>query len=226
MKIALNPKIVASTDKYVVLDDILTPEIWPEVLRSVHNEMLSPAWILNEYDKLWRVDGPLPASSKSYLHSEGPYQNYPWVMAEVFLGLAKTIPDLVAPGWKDLRIHAHVCQRGTKISWHLDSHGHCAFTYYAHEYWGSTWGGEQLIAEVPKMRDRPPKRYDDAWEDGYLAKGFGTYIAPRPNRCVITAPGVWHAVNRVDPDAGNATRISIVGFLLGKSGTKEPTAKM
>ena len=45
--------------------------------------------------------------------------------------------------------------------------------------------------------------------------GVGAYVSPRPNRCVLTAPGVFHSVNRVSPDAGDALRLAVVGFLLG-----------
>lgn len=40
------------------------------------------------------------------------------------------------------------------------------------------------------------------------------FISPRPNRLVLLAPNILHAVNRVDDDAGDHLRATIVGFLL------------
>ena len=50
-------------------------------------------------------------------------------------------------------------------------------------------------------------------EDKFLsAHGFGTYVTCKPNRLVLTRPGVWHSINRVDDDAGDHCRASVVGF--------------
>lgn len=207
-------KLTALTDRYIVLDNCLPPSVHHDVWVNVCQEDLFTANISREWSPTWRVDGQAPASSPSYQKSKGGYQNYALVAEQLFLGLVKHFDKLFAGlEWKDLRIHSHIATRGTKLNWHTDRHGYCAFTYYAHMSWGSTWGGELFIPEAPTLEEKPPRIYDSKYWDSYLANGFGTYITPKPNRCVLVFPGVVHSFARIDPDAGDAVRVSIVGFL-------------
>jgi hypothetical protein len=42
--------------------------------------------------------------------------------------------------------------------------------------------------------------------------GMGLYTAPSPNRLVFLKGGSWHQINRVDQNAGDHMRCSVVGF--------------
>lgn len=216
----VTPSLKVRNSRVVVVDDCLPEDLWDSVLNSVHHELMKPWNVVGEYDRVWRYEGILPASSVSYLHSKGPYDTYPGVMGQFFLSLASRFPDLVTPGWGDLRIHSHICNRGTKLNWHIDGHCHAALTYYPHKRWESTWGGELFVPELPPQK-KPKRTYNNNWENEVLKDGIGIYITPKPNRCVITAPGVLHQVTRIDPDAGDAVRVSIVGFLMAPDVEKE-----
>ena len=55
------------------------------------------------------------------------------------------------------------------------------------------------------------------FEDKFLEHyGCGHYITCKPNRLVFTKGGVWHSVNRVDKDAGDHVRMTIVAFFIKK----------
>jgi hypothetical protein len=75
-----------------------------------------------------------------------------------------------------------------------------------------------MVAEVPpitKVFSAPPHppHLNHDWEDHYLSVfGVGTWIMPKTNRLVLMAPGVYHSINRVDDDAGDHVRCSVVGF--------------
>ena len=215
-------QLVAKTDKFVVVDNVLPEKLWDDVLNSVTHEILNHGWITAEYSKLWKIDGPTPASSRSYLMSQGPFENYPCVLFDAFKVMIGVLGDFIKhASWKDIRLHSHIMHRGTRLNWHLDSHGLCAFTYYPHKEWSSAWGGELFIPAVPVQESKLKLRWDNFQEDKLLTLGIGTYLTPKPNRCIIVAPGVYHCVNRIDPDAGDHPRISIVGFLLSETQQQE-----
>ena len=128
-----------------------------------------------------------------------------------------------------MSVRPYLYPRGTKLSWHDDSTVYCAAaTYYCHLKWGSTWGGELMVAEVPGLaqvfqgKNLSKPHMDHEWEDQYInIYGMGNFITPKPNRLVLMAPGTYHAINRVDADAGDHLRAAIVGFLLPEK--KEPS---
>ncbi len=55
------------------------------------------------------------------------------------------------------------------------------------------------------------KRYYDPILNHF---GMGIYISPLPNRAVFTRGQIWHSINRVDPNAGDHARCSIVAFFM------------
>jgi Rps23 Pro-64 3,4-dihydroxylase Tpa1-like proline 4-hydroxylase len=151
------------------------------------------------------------------------------VVGHFFTEIARTCSDMVGD-WTDLVTRSYLYPRGSKLSWHNDAANYAgAFSFYAHPKWGSTWGGELMVAEVPPMSEMKKKplvgpHIEHDWEDEYInEQGVGQWITPKPNRCVIMAPGVYHSINRVDVDAGDHARAAIVGFLL-KSSTVSPPA--
>lgn len=71
-----------------------------------------------------------------------------------------------------------------------------------------------MISAVEPTLVKPKWTFTNDYENEHLKQGMGVYIAPKPNRCVMTGPGVWHGVNRIDPDAGDNVRVSVVAFLV------------
>jgi hypothetical protein len=78
---------------------------------------------------------------------------------------------------------------------------------------GVRLGGGELLIATTKSEKQHRSGLEHRWEDEYLlAEGHGLYIACKPNRIVLQKPGTWHAINRVDSDAGDHLRVSIVAF--------------
>jgi Rps23 Pro-64 3,4-dihydroxylase Tpa1-like proline 4-hydroxylase len=216
-------RLVFKNSKFAIYDDVLPPDLFETIWIHAQFETYaanlgSPNWI-----KVWRIGDCTPLGSTEYNWSRRPFNNYMDAIGNVFLQIAKNTADIVGDesNWSDLALRTYLYPRNTKLSWHNDSEFYSgAFTYYIHPKWGSTWGGELLVAEVPPLYEvkKKPKagpHLDHEWEDEYILEhGVGQWIAPKPNRCVLMAGGVYHSVARVDPDAGDHARASIVGFLL------------
>ena len=129
--------------------------------------------------------------------------------------------------WHYLTARPFLFPQGSALAWHDDGANRTgAFSYYAHPSWNCRWGGELCVARV-RMEDldlpdeevpgkgpcRLPLELDNRLEnEPLLADGIGYYIAPRPNRLVVMAPGYLHRIARVEPAAGAAVRCSVSGF--------------
>lgn len=216
-------KMVFRNSKFAIFDDVLPPEIFEKVWLHVQLEnyatpLQSGAWV-----KVWRFGDSFPFGSAEYLLSKRPFNNYMDVMGHFFTEIARTCADMVGEEgvWTDIAMRSYLYPRGSKLSWHNDAMAYAgALTYYIHPKWGSTWGGELMVAEVPPLADLKKKplvgpHLEHEWEDDYInEQGVGQWISPKPNRCVIMPGGVYHSVNRIDQNAGDFPRASIVGFLL------------
>lgn len=216
-------KLVFKNNKFAIYDDVLEQSIFEQVwIHAQHENYIVPTqngnWI-----KVWRLGDGVPHGSGEYHWSKRPFNNYMDAIGHVFFEIAKNSSDIVGDesNWNELITRTYLYPRNTKLSWHNDAEQYAgALTYYIHPKWGSTWGGELMIAEVPplhEIRKRPQAgpHLDHEWENEYLLEhGVGQWISPKPNRCVIMAGGVYHAVNRVDADVGDYCRCSSVGFLM------------
>ena len=208
--------VTCRTAKYAVLDDFMNKEcmdaVWDGIQRSGHSsDMITLSW-----SRIWRWSGQPPVSGPEHLFSKSPFHNHFDIVAACFLDVANDLIDLIGPTWSDLRMHSQFGGRGVKTAWHLDSKNVGAFSYYPHPRWGLNWGGELMIANEPSERVGMPtsRKMEYEWEQNHLMKhGAGVYIAPLPNRCVVMAPNLFHSVARIDPDAGDAIRCCVVGFL-------------
>ena len=80
---------------------------------------------------------------------------------------------------------------GTVVNWNQGwSHG---------DGLGAAWASEAKTCIKGEPETPPPESsFDRDWEQGLNDFGVGAYVSPRPNRCVLTAPGVFHSV-RVQP---------------------------
>ena len=43
--------------------------------------------------------------------------------------------------------------------------------------------------------------------------GLGIFVSPKPNRLVLINKNVIHGITRVDPDAGQNSRVTLTGFI-------------
>lgn len=78
-----------------------------------------------------------------------------------------------------------------------------ALVSYVHEEWQADWGGELIIYEADRQTGmgRPTLRISHC-------------IAPEPGSLVLFTVPRFHRVCRVDPVAGEHSRLSIAGWLL------------
>jgi hypothetical protein len=212
-------RLVLKTARAVVYDDVLTREEFASCWAWVQQEEYAAPQAAGNWLKVWRLTDGAGVGGPQYNQSARPwYKPDLERAADRILEAAAAHPDLILP-WADVAFRSYLYPRQTKLSWHDDSAVYTgAATFYTHPKWGSTWGGELMVAEVPgwdQVANRPPvgPHLDHEWEDQYIQLyGLGQWIAPKPNRLVLMAPGTYHQINRVDADAGDHCRCSIVGF--------------
>ena len=214
-------RLLFKTANVAVYDDVLSKEDFQKVWLYIQQENYSKPSASGTWLKVWRTGDAEPLGTRAYWASDAPFMTPLSLVHEKCQELGKNHPEIVKP-FADTTYRSYIYPRGVKLSWHDDSDVYMgAMTFYAHQKWGSTWGGELMVAQVPPInsvfKDGIPNgpHLDHDWEDQYInLYAMGTYINPKPNRMVIMAPGTYHAINRVDADAGDHARCSVVGFYL------------
>lgn len=202
---------LADNEDFVIYDDVLEQSQLEAVWAAVQSEQFATPHI-SGWSKVWRITDGSSIGGMEYNSSNAPFNNYMDAMHFCIENVAKSHPKLVS-GWTNISLRAYLYPRGTKLNWHNDLGYLGAAIFYAHPYWASTWGGELMVARTPLDENLPPPHLDHRNEDKFLERfGVGTYITAKPNRLVLTRPGIWHQINRVDPDAGDHVRASVVGF--------------
>ncbi len=211
-------KKTLESNEYVVYDDVLEQQHFNMVRTSAEAEDYSIPHI-EKWLKVWRISDGLTMGSKQYTFSKNESNipnNHIGFMYNIFNDAAKNNCE-VCGDWNKIILRSYLYGRDTKLSWHNDA-GYCsAGIFYCHNYWGSTWGGELMLARTPILQDGqvPNPCIDHVFEDKFLEYyGFGQYITCKPNRLVLTKGGVWHSINRVDKDAGDHVRMTIVAFFV------------
>lgn len=201
----------AETEDFVIYDDVLDEEQFKAVWNSIQQEhYLIPH--MAGWSKVWRVTDGTCIGTKDYDTTNAPFNNYMDLMQFFITNTAKLHTKLLQE-WDRIILRSYLYPRRTKLNWHNDLGYAGAAIFYAHPEWASTWGGELMLAQTPPDCNMPPPHLDHREEDKFLGTyGMGTYITCRPNRLVITRPGVWHSINRVDDDAGDHCRATVVGF--------------
>jgi len=204
-------KKFTENEDFVIYDDVLDEEQFAAVWLAVQSEQYAMPHI-NGWSKVWRLTDGTPIGGKEYDNSNAPFNNYMDLMRFIITECANMSPSIIEK-WSSLILRSYLYPRGTKLNWHNDVGYSGAAIFYAHPEWASTWGGELMIARTPPETSFNPPHLDHKKEDEFLGTfGLGTYITCKPNRLVITRPGVWHSINRVDSDAGDHCRASVVGF--------------
>lgn len=209
----------SKTDRFVVYDDVLDEKELPIVQNYVASEKYASPNASGEWKKVWRLNDANCMGGPAYWHSSG-VKAFPLGMQIAYhyiSKLAEENKDLIGE-WKDISIRPFLYPRNTKLSWHNDIGYKAAAIIYVHPYWGSTWGGELMIAHVPDEDPSSPPWVSHRVEDKFMEHfGIGQYITAKPNRFVLTTSNVWHQVNRVDVDAGDNLRQTIVAFFHEKT---------
>ena len=210
--------------KIAIYDSVLSADRFEEVWSHVQRDQYKVPTRNDNWIKVWRLGDGHSVSSKDYRLLNRPLGNPLDFVLEALLEIAQRHPDLVGTlgiDWSDITLRSYLYPRGSKLSWHDDTSGYSgAFSFYAHPKWGSTWGGELMVAETSsvehiKASAQTGPYLDRGWEDKYvLAEGRGMFFSAKPNRLAIFSPGTYHAINRVDADAGDHARCSVSGFFV------------
>lgn len=210
-------KLIVQNEHVVVYDDVLAPDDLSALRRYVAGEKFTTPLISGGWVKAWRATDGQPLCTEGYLTSAQPFGTALDLLVPPAQETASRHPEHVSP-YTEILFRSYLYPRGTKISWHDDRYAG-ALTFYISPHWGATWGGELMIADAPPVRQFARESGKQAewlapqWEDDYVAqRGVGIWIAPKPNRLVLTAPTAYHCVNRIDDDAGTNVRAVVVGF--------------
>lgn len=208
------------TEDFIIYDDVLEKENFERVFLAVQEEDYSIPHI-EKWLKVWRLSDNLTMGGKNYHYNceaiPGANNNYMDLMSCYFKELSKLNPNICG-NWNKLALRSYLYGRDSKLSWHNDQGYVSAGIFYCHNYWASTWGGELMVAKTPSIEGPIPNPcLNHSFEDKLLEYyGYGQYITCKPNRLVLTKGGVWHSINRVDKDAGDNVRMSIVAFFINE----------
>lgn len=210
-------KLVVQTEQVVVYDDVLSAEDLATLRRYVAGEHYTTPLISGGWVKAWRATDGQPLCTESYVTTGDPLGTTLDLLAGPAREIASRHPDVVTQ-YTEIAFRCYLYSRGTRISWHDDRYAG-ALTFYVQPHWGATWGGELMIADAPPvdgfLKDftREQEWLKPEWEDDYVSqRGIGLWITPKPNRLVLTAGTAYHYVNRIDDDAGDNVRATVVGF--------------
>ncbi len=188
-------KIAIETEKMVVLDEVMPRSHFEAIAKYSHEETYSMPHA-DKWIKVWRLNDAMPMGGPEYKRKAGetvPFGNAMDLMVAYLMEVAKHYPKHMSNPYNSVTLRSYLYPRGTKLSWHDDGDYAAAMVFYTHQVWSPSWGGELFVEETPNT-------------------GIGCYVQPRPNRLVLTKSPIWHQINRVDADAGENIRSSIVAF--------------
>jgi hypothetical protein len=193
-------KIMKLFDNIIVIDDFLTPEEF--LITKTEADSLPYERIPFGVDPSYKLNtGEIYKTEKKYWSDE------PTHFKVFFDKLAKA--NLVQCTKFSLMVHVY--RAGAEIDWHQDYQSLSSYSFYLHDRWESTWGGNLLVADSSTTDDRKTNGSIFTQADMVLDPGYGNYYSPKPNRLVIIGK-VFHKVERVDQAAGNNCRKSLTGF--------------
>lgn len=201
--------------RIVCADDVLPPALFDAARREISTTMkMSPDKV--EPDRIWARNAHTnPKISSAFLLAEKaehaaalrhvpglnvhPVGNAIDDVLEAIRVIAEETQVAGEPGldWVGLMGSAFHYDAADGMSFHTDGSDYsCAFSFYVHETWDSEWGGNFLYV------DGGIGDHDD-----------GAFLAPRPNRVILVAEDVAHAVSTVHAPPGVA-RLALTGFFL------------
>jgi len=226
-------QVVYNDKNITIVDDFLDDDTLAKVRDQ--SECLKMKKLELGDDKVYKMNvGDIYKSENKYWSNKRPWNNNfePFMEALIeFIDNCKTC--LPEKQFEKISCMLHVYLSGSELSWHRDGAlGGGAYSFYIHNEWRHTWGGNLLVADsstkvtsinpLPgtSMEDMIGKQYNvrsRTWnlddESGMIMNpGYGRYFAPLPNRLMITTGEVVHKVERVDQSAGENSRRSLTGF--------------
>ena len=225
-------EVVYTDSDITIIDNFLDSETLAKVREQ--SECLKMKKLELGDDKVYKMNtGDIYKSEKKYWSNKTPWNNnFEPFMEQLLEFVHNNKSCLPEKQYEKVSCMLHVYMSGSELSWHRDGAlGGGAYSFYIHNDWSHTWGGNLLIASPDtKFHSNKPSEGTSA-EDmlggyGILSRvwdlseesslimnpGFGRYFAPLPNRLMITTGDTMHKVERVDLSAGENTRRSLTGF--------------
>ena len=225
-------EVVYTDSDITIIDNFLDSETLAKVREQ--SECLKMKKLELGDDKVYKMNtGDIYKSEKKYWSNKTPWNNnFEPFMEQLLEFVHNNKSCLPEKQYEKVSCMLHVYMSGSELSWHRDGAlGGGAYSFYIHNDWRHTWGGNLLIASSDtKFHSNNPSEGTSA-EDmlggyGILSRvwdlseesslimnpGFGRYFAPLPNRLMITTGDTMHKVERVDLSAGENTRRSLTGF--------------
>ncbi|MFJ4866676.1 2OG-Fe(II) oxygenase [Streptomyces sp. NPDC088748] len=193
--------------RFAVIDDFLPGKQFSAAADAFDDLRLNP--VLSSIDPIY--DGPayLGDGGKSSLRgSESgtpPWQRILKEQVCVCLGIwAATSADALC-----MTLSGRGYPAESRLGWHNDGADNRvgAYVYFAHRNWSASWGGGLTLID-----EEAPQRVDGI--DLLDSATHPVSIFPRPNRLVIFRSHTMHAVQRVDPTAGDRLRKTWTGFVV------------
>jgi hypothetical protein len=235
-------KVRMRTPDVVVIDDFLTDKahhaVWSffqeENFRAVHAHRWIKAFRRSDGDPLW---GDSYSSAPTLPDRTSRVFPYPTGRGiDPFIERIRTDTEVLSfigeetNDWTYVFARPYLYPAGSGLSWHSDGRGDVvgAYVYYAHPEWNAAWGAELLVDGSGRSRFTYPQTtmYDGSektlgmhldWHavsDAVMEQGCGTFVMPKPNRCVLLRAGVLHRINPVSAAAGDRLRASLTGFFV------------
>lgn len=170
-----------------------------------------------QWRKVWRIGEGEPLRGPTWWagRSDDPSEDgYPFELDPVVEALRHT---LLTGALSDARVSLTpwIYPQGTALGLHVDSEPYLgSYVYYLMPEWDLHWGG--LLHFLPRQEGervtRPSLTGSDERGSMQSIRG-GSWVLPRCNRLVLIAPWVEHFVSRIDPNAGDRSRLTIAGFV-------------
>jgi hypothetical protein len=217
--------------QFAVFDDFLQPEAFVRLWAYLCRQEFRSVWSSTREKNLSLTEGQAmegEAVFSDVLGARGGHAAQSYPTGSAVDGLIAAIRDLPPASsqwigtygvdWSHFTVRPFLYPAGSSLAWHYDGGPRrAAFTYFAHQVWSSSWGGELLLSAPPSRRRRGSRNVaigDRPAEEEAFEAGFGTYITPKPNRLVLISAAVAHRICRVDERASGNPRVSVAGFFL------------
>jgi hypothetical protein len=224
--------VVVEDARLVVLDGFLADNdarsLWHDVQRAdyvpVHSGMA-------DTNKVWRLQDGAPLKGLAVARSlsemaDGRGDAHPLrTLLATIAGAAPRFHACIGRAggqWTGIKAQAMLYPVGAALSWHSDGVQRSgAFIYFAHPAWNVQWGGELLVSDIAPFavshaydgsQDAPPWLENGLENRLLLESGTGRFVMPKPNRLVLVASGVHHAIAPVRSAAGDHVRATVSGF--------------
>ncbi|MDQ2707607.1 MAG: 2OG-Fe(II) oxygenase [Actinomycetota bacterium] len=194
-------------DRYVVIDDLLPPTAFEEARAEFDSVALKPG--LSAIDPVYDGFNYRGGRDKVPLSTEDVGSTMRSAVVKEIKNFSGLFDEATRWG-REVTFTAWGYPSGPRLSWHNDGGAGRlgAFVYFVHPEWRPGWGGELAIVDCDGdgcAADSPLSILDTG--------PIPVLVRPRPNRLVLLKSHTLHAVQRVDPTAGDNLRKTFTGFV-------------